>query len=99
MIMTIAGNNRLARFAANLHNQVTPFSYKSLQDREHLHSSVRFHKEIIAAMKRRDTSQACRLMKEHVLNALEVLEVMFGDAPGEPSGAGFPPYVPGKVGK
>ena len=39
-IMGIAGNDRLRTFASNLHNQVTLFSYKSLQDKKHLHSSM-----------------------------------------------------------
>jgi DNA-binding GntR family transcriptional regulator len=75
-IMAIAGNDRLRTFASNLHNQVTPFSYKSLQDKNHLHSSVRYHREIVNAMKQKDTAMACRLMKEHVLNALDVLRDM-----------------------
>jgi DNA-binding GntR family transcriptional regulator len=75
-IMAIAGNDRLKTFASNLHNQVTLFSYKSLQDKDHLHSSVRYHREIVNAMKNKDKSLACRLMKEHVLNALDVLRDM-----------------------
>ena len=75
-IMAIAGNDRLRTFAANLHNQVTLFSYKSLQDKNHLNSSVRYHREIVNAMKNKDKSLACRLMKEHVLNALDVLRDM-----------------------
>ena len=75
-IMIIAGNDRLRTFASNLHNQVTLFSYKSLQDKNHLHSSVRYHREIVNAMKNKDKFLACRLMKEHVLNALDVLREM-----------------------
>jgi len=72
-IMVIAGNDRLKTFASNLHNQVTPFSYKSLQNKNHLNSSVRYHREIVNAIKEKDRSLACSLMKEHVLNALDVL--------------------------
>ena len=72
-IMVIAGNDRLKTFASILHNQVTPFSYKSLQNKNHLNSSVRYHREIVNAIKEKDRSLACRLMKEHVLNALDVL--------------------------
>ena len=75
-IMGIAGNDRLRTFALNLHNQVTLFSYKSLQDKKHLHSSIRYHRDIVNAMKQKDTALACRLMKEHVLNALDVLRDM-----------------------
>ena len=75
-IMVIAGNDRLRTFASNLHNQVTLFSYKSLQDKNHLNSSVRYHRDIVNAMKQKDRSLACSLMKEHVLNALNVLRNM-----------------------
>ena len=75
-LMGIAGNTRLNAFATNLHHQVTPFSYKSLQRKEHLLSSVRYHRKIIEAIKGRDRSSACRLMKQHVLDALLVFRDM-----------------------
>ncbi len=77
VIMDIAGNIRLKAIASHLHNQVTMFSYKTLQDREHLHSSLHYHWEILKAIKEKNTSSACRLMKEHVLNALDVLGKYF----------------------
>lgn len=77
-IMIIAGNDRLRKFASNLHNQVTLFSYKSLQNKSHLHSSIRYHKEIVKAIGKKDRHLACTLMKEHVLNALGVLRKMTG---------------------
>jgi len=85
-IMVIAGNDRLRMFASNLHNQVTPFSYKSLQDKNHLNSSVRYHRDIVNAMKRKDRSLACSLMKEHVLNALDVLRDMSAQGSETPEG-------------
>jgi len=85
-IMGIAGNDRLRTFALNLHNQVTLFSYKSLQDKNHLNSSVRYHREIVNAMKNKDGSLACRLMKEHVLNALDVLRDMSAQGSETPAG-------------
>ena len=75
-LMEIAGNGRLNAFAANLHNQVTPFSYKSLQQKNHLLTSVRYHREIIDAIKIGDRPLACRLMKRHVLDALLVFRDM-----------------------
>jgi DNA-binding GntR family transcriptional regulator len=75
-IMVIAGNDRLRTFASNLHNQVTLFSYKSLQDKNHLNFSVRYHRDIVNAMKQKDRPLACSLMKEHVINALDVLRDM-----------------------
>jgi len=91
-IMGIAGNDRLRTFASNLHNQVTLFSYKSLQDNNHLNSSVRYHREIVNAMKNKDGSLACRLMKEHVFNALDVLRDMSAQGSETPAD-----LRPGKV--
>ncbi len=85
-IMVIAGNDRLRTFASNLHNQVTLFSYKSLQDKTHLHSSIRYHRDIVNAMKNKDGSLACRLMKEHVFNALDVLRDMSAQGSETPAG-------------
>jgi DNA-binding GntR family transcriptional regulator len=73
-LMQIAGNHRLNAFAANLHNQVSPFSYKSLQHKDHLLSSVQYHRKIIEAIKKGDGPLACRLMKKHVLDALLVFQ-------------------------
>jgi DNA-binding GntR family transcriptional regulator len=72
-IMVISGHNRLKKISISIHNQVGRFSYKSLQNKSHLLSSVRYHRQIINAMKAKDKTQACRLMKEHVLAALNVL--------------------------
>ncbi|MFN2170801.1 MAG: FCD domain-containing protein, partial [Candidatus Promineifilaceae bacterium] len=71
--MDIAGNNRLKAIASHLHNQVTMFSYKTLQDKDHLLSSLQYHGKILDAIKSKKTSLACRLMKEHVLNVIDVL--------------------------
>ena len=76
LLIVIAGNVRLKNFAANLHNQVTPFSYQSLQQKNHLLSSVRYHRKIIEAIKEGDRPSACRLMKQHVLDALLVFHDM-----------------------
>ncbi|HBF43576.1 MAG TPA: hypothetical protein DDW42_08115 [Desulfobacteraceae bacterium] len=84
-IMDVAGNYRLKTFASNLHNQVSPFSYKSLQNKDHLYSSIHYHRKIVTAMKKKDRSLACKLMKEHVLNALDVLTDMFTLRTGAPS--------------
>jgi DNA-binding GntR family transcriptional regulator len=75
-IMFISGHDRLKKISASIHNQVSRFSYKSLQNIEHLKSSVRYHRQIITAVIARDKVSACRLMKEHVLEALDVLRTM-----------------------
>ena len=75
-IMLISGNDRLKKISTSIHNQVSRFSYKSLQNRAHLNSSVRYHRQIITAIKSGEKVLACRLMKEHVLGALDVLLAM-----------------------
>ena len=77
-IMVISGHDRLKKISVSIHNQVGRFSYKSLQNKSHLQSSVRYHRQIINAMKAKDKILACRLMKEHVLEALAVLLSMPG---------------------
>ncbi len=77
-IMVISGHDRLKKISVSIHNQVGRFSYKSLQNKSHLQSSVRYHRQIIKAIKAKDKTRACRLMKEHVLEALDVLLSMPG---------------------
>ena len=77
-IMDISGHDRLKKISVSIHNQVGRFSYKSLQNESHLQSSVRYHRQIIKAIEARDKTRACRLMKEHVLEALDVLLSMPG---------------------
>jgi DNA-binding GntR family transcriptional regulator len=75
-IMIISGNDRLKKISTSIHNQVCRFSYKSLQSRDNLHSSVRYHRKIMNALKERNKPLACKLMKEHVLQALDVFREM-----------------------
>jgi DNA-binding GntR family transcriptional regulator len=70
-IMVVSGHDRLKKISASIHNQVSRFSYKSLQNRNHLDSSVRYHRQILDAIKDKDSALACKLMKEHVLNAID----------------------------
>jgi len=70
-IMIISGHDRLKKISVSIHNQVSRFSYKSLQNRKHLDSSVRYHRQILDAIKDKDSALACKLMKEHVLKAID----------------------------
>ncbi|MGD2036364.1 MAG: GntR family transcriptional regulator [Desulfobacterales bacterium] len=72
-IMLISGNDRLKKFSNNIHLQVCRFSYKSLQNAAHLYSSVGYHRRILNALKEKNKPLACKLMKDHVLEALDVL--------------------------
>lgn len=72
VIVQISGNDRLRKMASSIHNQVCRFSYKSLQNQSHLHSSVGYHHQIVKAIREKNKALACRLMKEHVLKAIDV---------------------------
>jgi DNA-binding GntR family transcriptional regulator len=49
-----------------------------LQDNAHLNSSIRYHRRIINALKEKNKPLACKLMKDHLLEALDVLFDMYG---------------------
>ncbi len=72
-ILLISGNERLKKISASIHLQVCRFSYKSLQNNAHLNASIRYHRRIISALKQKNKALACKLMKDHVLEALDVL--------------------------
>lgn len=73
MIMDIADNNRLMNFASNLHKQIRRFSYQSLHYREHLNTSCAYHEQILNKILENDKKEACRLMEEHVIDAMHFL--------------------------
>ncbi|MBW2486208.1 MAG: GntR family transcriptional regulator [Deltaproteobacteria bacterium] len=76
-ILLISGNERLKKISASIHLQICRFSYKSLQDEAHLNASIRYHRRILDALKKKNKSLACKLMKDHVLEALDVLLDMY----------------------
>jgi DNA-binding GntR family transcriptional regulator len=67
----------LKKISASIHLQVCRFSYKSLQDKTHLEASIRYHRRILNALKKKNKLLACKLMKDHVLEALDVLLDMY----------------------
>jgi DNA-binding GntR family transcriptional regulator len=73
VILEASDNRRLMEVAATLHQQVRRYSYKSLQNNEHLRSSLKAHKEIVQATKKGNAARARALMREHVLAGLNVL--------------------------
>lgn len=85
IVMTLAGNSRLAQVENNLRFQISRISYNSLKNPAHLKSSLEYHRQILAAMKKGDRALACRLMKEHVLDALDLALTLLpfdsGDVP------------------
>jgi DNA-binding GntR family transcriptional regulator len=73
MIMEVAGNQRLFNFASNLHKQIRRFSYQTLHYREHLDTSCVYHEQILQKIVDKDKENACRLMKDHVMDAMNFL--------------------------
>lgn len=73
MIMEVAGNQRLFNFATNLHKQIRRFSYQTLHYREHLDTSCVYHEQILQKILDKDKENACRLMKDHVMDAMHFL--------------------------
>jgi DNA-binding GntR family transcriptional regulator len=77
-IMEIAGNGRLEIFASSLHKQIRRFSYQTLQDKDHLIASAKYHKAIMEKMFEKDKKNACKIMKDHVHDAMDFLISMPG---------------------
>jgi DNA-binding GntR family transcriptional regulator len=73
MIMEVAGNQRLLNFASNLHKQIRRFSYQTLHYRDHLDASCAYHEQILQKILDKDKKNACRLMTDHVMNAMNFL--------------------------
>lgn len=70
----IAGHARLKKMQQSLDNQVKRLAYRSLADRTHLRRSCRYHREILEAIRRRDTAKAEALTREHILSGLAARE-------------------------
>jgi DNA-binding GntR family transcriptional regulator len=79
VMFDLSGHERLKKIALTLHNQVKPFSFRSLGEEGHLKESFRFHSEILEALKHRDEERAVRLTREHVFSGLEVARSRLGE--------------------
>jgi len=73
LIMEISGNTRLLNFASNLHKQIRRFSYQTLHYKDHLENSSAYHGKIMACIIDGDSINAARLMKDHVIDAMNFL--------------------------
>lgn len=73
IILDVAGNNRLTKFASNLHLQIQRFSYKSLQSHDHLKSSLDYHSRILNSILKNKKEEASRLMKDHVIESIDAV--------------------------
>ncbi|WP_022666830.1 GntR family transcriptional regulator [Desulfospira joergensenii] len=72
-IMEIAGNHRLVKFASSLHKQIRRYSFKTLGYEDHLNRSNQYHRQIAVHIAQKDKENAGKLMKEHVLDAMNFL--------------------------
>lgn len=72
-IMEIAGNQRLLKFAATLHKQLRRYSFQTLSYESHLKKSNMFHQKIAGCIVEKDKGNAAKLMREHVIDAMEFL--------------------------
>jgi DNA-binding GntR family transcriptional regulator len=71
IILDLAGNQRMKQLEKQLRCQISIFSYKSFQKREHLLSSLEYHRRILAAIGEGKKTEATALMEEHVMRALK----------------------------
>jgi DNA-binding GntR family transcriptional regulator len=72
-IMELAGNERMQEMEKQLRFQLTIFSYKSLQDQDHLLSSLDYHRRIFEAIRDKDKAKALTLVNEHIIMAINLL--------------------------
>ncbi|MEH0023146.1 MAG: GntR family transcriptional regulator [Desulfobacter sp.] len=87
-IMTIAGNQRLLKMAASLHKQIRRYSFQTLGYDAHLTASNQFHQRIVDLIEQKDREQACKMMRDHVLDAMTFLlshPDIFNDCAPEPA--------------
>ena len=71
LILNICGNNRLIQFRKNLSDQAHRYRIRSLNIPGRLKYSLKEHRDIIEALKRKDSEQADRLSQKHVENVLK----------------------------
>ena len=71
LILGICGNNRLIQIRKNLSDQAHRYRIRSLSIPGRLKYSLKEHREIVEALKRKDAEQADKLSQKHIENVLE----------------------------
>jgi len=72
LILNICGNKRLTEICNHLNDSDHRFSIRSLMSNtERLKYSLEEHREIVDALKRKDSEQAGRLSQKHIENVIE----------------------------
>lgn len=88
-ILAVSANDRLTKFASNLHLQIQQVSCQLLQFEEHLKESMTYHRDIMENILDNNREKACQLMKNHVLMAIDWAAAIMGPLK-ESAGNGFP---------
>ena len=71
LILGICENNRLIQIRKNLSDQAHRYRIRSLSIPGRLKYSLKEHREIVEALKRKDAEQADKLSQKHIENVLE----------------------------
>jgi DNA-binding GntR family transcriptional regulator len=72
-IMDLAGNERMKILEKQIRYQISIISYKSLQDPDHLSSSLDYHRRILGAIRKKNREEALALVEEHITKATNFL--------------------------
>lgn len=71
LILNICGNKRLIQIRKNLSDQAHRYRIRSLNIPGRLKYSLKEHRKIVEALKRKDSEQADRLSQKHIENVLK----------------------------
>ena len=71
LILDVCENNRLIQIRKNLSDQAHRYRIRSLTIPGRMKYSLKEHREIVEALKRKDAEQADRLSQKHIKNVLE----------------------------
>ena len=71
LILNICGNNRLIQIRKNLSDQTHRYRIRSLSIPGRLKYSLEEHREIVEALKRKDSEQADRSSQKHIENVIK----------------------------
>lgn len=71
LILKICGNKRLIRICSNLSDRAHRFRIRSLSIPGRLKYALKEHREILEALKKKDSEQADKLSQKHIKNVLK----------------------------
>lgn len=74
IMFQISGHQRLRKISQILHNQVSRFSCMSLMNEAHLKESLKYHQEILTAVKKGNMDRAIKMTREHISKGLQIVQ-------------------------